>query len=112
MLEGLNYMHKLGIIHRDIKLANVVKNSQDADDLSIKLVDLGFAIFKKINNDENDFCGSPTYMSPEICLHRPYNEKVDIWALGIVLFKLLNGDNNNYPPYEDVFSFKELTKKM
>lgn len=59
MLEGLNYMHKLGIIHRDIKLANIVKTSNDKDDLDVKIVDLGFAKFLKNDSDETDFCGSP-----------------------------------------------------
>ena len=47
-------------------------------------------------------------MAPEIILHRPYNEKVDIWALGITAFKLLNSDDDTYPPYEDVMSYIDL----
>ena len=108
MLEGLNYLHKMGIMHRDIKLANIVKKSSAKDDLNIQIVDMGFAVFKNYQQEETDFCGSPHYMAPEIILHRPYNEKVDIWALGITAFKLLNSDDDTYPPYEDVMSYIDL----
>jgi tRNA A-37 threonylcarbamoyl transferase component Bud32 len=108
MLEGLNYLHKMGIMHRDIKLANVVKKSSDAGSLDIQLVDMGFALFKNFQQEETDFCGSPHYMAPEILLHRPYNETVDIWALGITAFKLLNGDDDTYPPYDGVVSYNDL----
>ena len=45
MLQGLNHMHKLGIMHRDIKPANIVKTNKDPDNLDVKLVDMGFGTF-------------------------------------------------------------------
>ena len=45
-------------------------------------------------------CGSPIYMAPEIFLGQKYTENVDIWAVGITLFKLLVGDSNDYMPYK------------
>lgn len=70
---------------------------------------MGFAKFLNPDQGENDFCGSPQYMAPEI-LHKTllYNHKVDIWATGITLFKLLNGDNDEYTPYKNVNSMTDL----
>ena len=73
VLEGLNYLHKLGIVHRDIKLANVVKTSSSDDNLQVKIVDMGFSVFQYSQQEETDFCGSAIYMAPEILLHRPYD---------------------------------------
>ena len=62
---------------------------------------MGFAKFLKADSDENDFCGSPQYMAPEILnqSNASYNEKVDIWATGITLYKLLNGECEEYTAF-------------
>ena len=102
-------MHKLGIVHRDIKLANLVQATNDENDSRIKIVDMGFAKFLEPIQEENEFCGSPQYMAPESLLKEArYNHKVDIWATGITLFKLLNGDNEIYTPYKNVYDLNDL----
>lgn len=86
ILSGVAYMHSNGIAHCDLKMENVIYSSETN---LIKIIDLGFAR----HNDErvdNLYCGSMGYMSPQIlkrvkhCLF-----KSDVWALGIILFKML-----------------------
>ena len=86
LVQAIVYIHELGIAHRDIKLENVVVN----EDEKVKLVDFGFA--RKIVNNEKmeDICGTPNYMSPELCKKGSYNGRAsDVWALGIILYYLL-----------------------
>lgn len=105
LLLGLNFIHKLGIMHRDIKPANIMMKSDDS--LDIKITDFGFATFFDPNLGKQQMCGSPVFMAPEIVLNnQPYNHKIDIWAVGIVLFKILNGDNSS--PYKNMNSMKNL----
>lgn len=87
--KAIGYCHSKGVCHRDLKLDNILINHEGV----IKLIDFGFAIRKTATNDKiTDFCGTPSYMSPEIVQRRPYDGlKSDIWALGILLYKLLIG---------------------
>ena len=82
-------MHENNIIHRDLKLENILI---DTSNLNIKLIDFGFAI--KISNQKKltIFCGTPSYMCPEIVKKIEYFGKpADIWALGILLYVMLYG---------------------
>ena len=85
MTLGLTYMHKMKILHRDIKSMNIFLCKESA----IRIGDLGVA---KVLSDQNNFAktmvGTPYYLSPEMCEEKPYNEKSDIWALGCVLYEL------------------------
>ena len=84
--EGIHHMHSNKICHRDLKLTNVVIDSH----CNVKVVDFGFATDSEAV--QNMYCGTPSYMSPEIVLRKTYFGKpVDVWALGVVLFKLLTG---------------------
>lgn len=75
-------------MHRDIKLENVL---YDAATQRVKLIDFGFAIALAPDTKLNVFCGTPSYMAPEIVNKKDYTFPVDIWALGILLFKTLTG---------------------
>lgn len=61
-------------------------------DALLKLADFGIS---KILSDEmlNTNCGTPIYMAPEIWQGKPYNEKVDIWSIGVVMYYLLTGNH-------------------
>lgn len=59
--------------------------------LECKLTDFGFASVLDENHKFKDSLGSPNYMAPELILRKPYNEKVDIWATGCVLYSMLCG---------------------
>jgi len=95
ILMALNYMHSRNIVHRDVKLENVLMQTKNKDDLAIKLTDFGFAkIFYK-ERGLTDILGSPLYMAPEILRKKPYGTAVDIWAAGVLLHILIIGE----PPY-------------
>jgi serine/threonine protein kinase len=80
ILEALKYVHDEGYIHRDLEPENILLNKQEQ---RIKLIDFGFI-------DEVAFrrtkIGSYVYMAPEITGDNSYNQKVDIWSLGIIVF--------------------------
>ena len=88
ILEGLDYLHSNDIAHRDIKLENILLNSQKA----IKIIDFGFSLITPKNRPLDIFCGTPSYMAPELIARKNYfGHLVDIWALGVMLFVFLSG---------------------
>lgn len=82
VLLGLSYLHSNGVVHRDIKLDNVMVD----DALTFKLGDFGTA--RRITNMMTTFAGTPVYMAPEVLRRDPYNEKSDIWSLGHMLYEM------------------------
>ena len=93
VLLGLDYLHKQSIIHRDIKAANILLSNGVA-----KLSDFG--ISKKVEEakNETDFNFSAYWTAPEVINMDGYNEKCDIWSLGITAIELFCGQ----PPYYDL----------
>ncbi|GFR51624.1 hypothetical protein Agub_g14051 [Astrephomene gubernaculifera] len=84
ILLGLNHMHSRKILHRDIKTLNVFLD----EDVNVKLGDMGVAKILSTNtNFAKTIVGTPYYLSPELCEDKPYNEKSDVWALGVVLYE-------------------------
>lgn len=93
LLNGVQYLHSNNIIHRDIKLDNILLT----EDFQLKIADFGLS--RKINNkiilDEEfvatGFLGTMNYMAPEVIRQVPYNHKVDIFSIGIIFTELLIG---------------------
>ena len=81
---GLTTIHKMKILHRDLKSLNIFLKK----DMEIKIGDLGVA--KELNQASfaNTIIGTPYYLSPEMCEDKPYNQKSDVWALGVILYEL------------------------
>ena len=81
---GLATIHKMKILHRDLKTLNIFLKK----DMEIKIGDLGVA--KELNQASfaNTIIGTPYYLSPEMCEDKPYNQKSDVWALGVILYEL------------------------
>jgi MAP/microtubule affinity-regulating kinase len=87
LLNALAYLHKKNICHRDIKLDNIIID----DSMCIKLIDFGFGIHVNSNEKKlNLFCGTPSYMAPEIVKKKDYyGQPADMWSAGVVLFNML-----------------------
>ena len=115
--KALKKLHECGVMHRDIKPSNIFLNNTDKNEGEriAKLGDFGCSIF--IQDNMSDPIGTILYLSPEIHKNIDYNEKCDLWSLGITLHELFFG----IPPYgpnyniniimECLFADKFLIKK-
>ena len=107
LTTALNYCHTKHICHRDIKLENIIIEEKE-DELNVKLIDFGFASAVVKNKMLNFFCGTPSYMPPEIVQKKDYlGLNSDIWCLGILLYTLCCGSF----PFRGV-NEKELYSKI
>jgi serine/threonine protein kinase len=102
VLFGLLYLHSINIIHRDIKCQNLLLS----DEGRVKISDFGISINKNVLNCNNRV-GTPYWMSPEVINRQRYNEKTDIWSLGIICYELVEGE----PPYSE-FKPNVVMKKI
>jgi len=87
--EALKYLHSMRIVHRDIKLENVMFVSRNRP-CSIKLIDFGLAIKLEEGETRMDQVGSPDYCAPEVLQKKPYGTEVDMWSLGVMMYALLS----------------------
>ena len=109
IMSAIAYCHEKGIVHRDMKLENILF-ATESEDSPIKIIDFGLSVLlgKKETKNENETVdlkkygfkrmttkvGTIYYMSPEV-IKGNYDEKCDIWACGVILYTLLSG----YPPF-------------
>lgn len=83
---ALRYVHSKNILHRDLKCQNIFRMKTG----DIKLGDFGIAkVLEHTAASAGTVIGTPAYLAPEVCENQPYNTKVDIWAMGVVLYELL-----------------------
>lgn len=89
MIDAFIYLQENKILHRDIKLENIlIKND------TYKIADFGWSV-KNLEEKRDTFCGTLNYVSPEMISGETYNEKADNWAIGILAYELLVG----YSPF-------------
>ena len=81
IIKAIAHCHAQGVIHRDIKAENIMINDQG----QVKLLDFGLSKNSKVCKDR-EICGTPYYMAPEMILGDPYDTKVDVWSLGVMLY--------------------------
>ena len=110
VLSGLAYLHSQGIVHRDVKMANLLR-SDNSDDFEVKIADFGASTIVKVPRIESsaspelaqfkglgplrDTIGTPCNMAPEVFNHC-YGPMADMWSFGCVVYELVTGE----PPFD------------
>ena len=85
-IQAIKELHKKKIIHRDIKPENILIDNKD----NALLSDFGIATHCKEGEKRNTYCGTDEYLAPEVIRGQPYDEKIDIWAIGILIYECIS----------------------
>jgi tRNA A-37 threonylcarbamoyl transferase component Bud32 len=117
--KAIQYLHNYGMVHRDLKPENIVFGKNN-DINSLKIIDFGLTVTLGYEETVNDLMGTVTYLAPEVYTNKPYDFKVDVWSIGVILYYLLSG----ILPFDDenlndeligkkiVFSHHEFAKEF
>ncbi|XP_004369676.1 serine/threonine-protein kinase 33 isoform X1 [Trichechus manatus latirostris] len=102
LASAIAYLHNKDIVHRDLKLENIMVKSSFVDannemNLNIKVTDFGLAVKKQGRSEAmlQTTCGTPIYMAPEVINAHDYSQQCDIWSIGVIMYMLLCGE----PPF-------------
>jgi len=105
ILQGLHYLHSLGVVHRDLKLANILLKEGGGSNSDLKIADFGLSALVRLDEDGydaaesskrknfrklTDMWGTKEYFAPEV-IEMAYGPQADVWALGCVLYEMLSG---------------------
>lgn len=110
MLSALAYIHRLHIVHRDIKAENFLFLNVDMSS-PLKMIDFGMASTVMPGEYLDALCGSPHYLSPEL-IGQKYNEITDIWAFGVLMYLMLFGRYPHEGKRPEDIMWKVLTEKI
>mmetsp|Transcript_39304 Transcript_39304/g.60029 ORF Transcript_39304/g.60029 Transcript_39304/m.60029 type:complete len:212 (+) Transcript_39304:705-1340(+) len=100
-MHAIKYFHSKDIVHRDLKLDNILIMGYDTgepSDLRVKLIDFGMSKFTKKGNKKinlNTYCGTIDFIAPEVFEGTSYNLSCDIWSIGVIAYFMLAGK----PPF-------------
>ncbi|OXA41891.1 putative protein kinase C delta type [Folsomia candida] len=90
IVSGLKFLHKKGVMYRDLKLDNILLDYEG----HIRIADFGMCKLQiYLDRTADTFCGTPDYMAPEIIKGLRYNQCVDWWAFGVLLYEMLVGQS-------------------
>ncbi|CAH1252945.1 PASK [Branchiostoma lanceolatum] len=99
LADAADYLHRQGILHRDIKDENIILN----ENFWIKLIDFGSAAYMEENKMFATFCGTMEYCSPEVLMGNWYRgPELEMWSIGITLYTLIFGENPFYDVEETI----------
>jgi calcium-dependent protein kinase len=104
VLQAISYCHENNVAHRDLKPENLLLDSKHNN--TIKVIDFGTSSEFEAGSKMKEIYGTAYYIAPEV-LSFDYNEKCDIWSIGVILYILLSGR----PPF-DGNDDKEIIKKV
>ena len=110
LIQTLQYLHEMGICHRDLKLENILLD----DYFNLKIMDFGFSTELNANGTEflTQYLGTKSYMAPEIHLRLPYKgDQADIFSAGVLLFILFAGNPPFYQAKRTDYYYKMLMLK-
>lgn len=94
IVSAISYCHAKNIVHRDLKPENILFDSKKSSS-NLKIIDFGASTKFSDETKLSKLIGTTYYIAPEILKKELYNEKVDIWSLGVILYIMLCG----YPPF-------------
>uniref|UniRef100_A0A3Q4B688 non-specific serine/threonine protein kinase n=1 Tax=Mola mola TaxID=94237 RepID=A0A3Q4B688_MOLML len=108
LVLAVEHLHRAGVVHRDLKIENLLLDEQD----NIKLIDFGLSNCAGILGYSDPFstqCGSPAYAAPELLSRKKYGPKVDVWSIGVNMYAMITG---TLPFTVEPFSLRALHQKM
>ena len=109
ILKAIQFLHKNNVMHRDLKPENILfRNKYDLT--SIVIGDFGIADDSSKGISMNNKCGTLIYMAPEMLTDRPYDQLIDSWACGIIMYILESG--GKHPIYTQGMNKNEYIKKL
>jgi len=91
MLSSVRYLHSKGIIHRDLKLENFLFSDTKSGHSELKLIDFGLSKHFEVGDIHHELVGTPFTVAPEVAAGEGYDEKADLFSIGVLTFLLLSG---------------------
>jgi len=104
IFQALAHMHSLGIVHRDLKPENLCY--RDKDCTRLKVIDLGLSCY--VDDCPPDACGTFEFLAPEQMLEKGYDERIDVFALGIITYVMMIGKSPFAVPKDELKAWDEL----
>lgn len=93
LINGISYLHSKNIAHRDIKPSNILLNKRIVNNqevIEFKICDFSLSTSITSLKNKDSIIGTPYYMAPEVILKKGYDERIDVWGLGVCMYELLS----------------------